>query len=115
MSTKKTPGRRSQKPTEAIFSPTRITRLEEKTKLQHLNNRLEQYILKQRERDASQGVLEKELAALRDLHEQEMKNARAVWEEQVSFATAVVFVASMPNPPYRCRCMNPDPEASHRA
>jgi lamin B len=88
MSSRKTPAKSPrQKPkADTAVSPMRITRLEEKTQLQELNQRLEQYIMRQRERDASQGSVQSEIDALKHLYEEETENLRADFSERVSAA-----------------------------
>lgn len=61
-----------------------MTRLEEKQQLAELNKRLEHYILRQREKDANQGILEKELEAFRDQAEAEMEQAQGLWNDQLA-------------------------------
>jgi len=78
---RKTPAKSPRAKTAA--SPMRITRLEEKTQLQELNARLEHYILKQRERDASQGSVQGEIDALKRLYDEETENLRNDYGERL--------------------------------
>jgi len=65
------------------LSPTRATRMEEKEELQELNKRLEFYILRNREKDASQGVLQRELDLLRERTDEELAHAEQVHQQQL--------------------------------
>jgi len=57
--------------------------MEEKEELQELNKRLEFYILRNREKDASQGVLQRELDLLRERTDEEMAHAERVHQQQL--------------------------------
>jgi chromosome segregation ATPase len=83
-----TPSRRTPKAARTLappaFSPTRISRLEEKAELQDLNKRLELYIMKNREKDASKGVMERELDELRDNFRNELMRERDEYARQIA-------------------------------
>ncbi len=64
-------------------SPARVTRLEEKQELQELNQRLEFYIIKNREKDANKGILEREVEDARDRFEADLKHAEELYQQQV--------------------------------
>lgn len=64
--------------------PTRLTRLDEKSELQGLNKRLEFYILKQRERDASADAWGRELANLKNKHAADLEHQKNLFENQLS-------------------------------
>lgn len=62
---------------------TRLTRLDEKSELQGLNKRLEFYILKQRERDASADAWGRELANLKNKHAADLEHQKNLFENQL--------------------------------
>jgi hypothetical protein len=64
-------------------TPTRLTRLDEKSELQGLNKRLEFYILKQRERDASADAWGRELANLKNKHAADLEHQKNLFENQL--------------------------------
>lgn len=65
-------------------TPTRLTRLDEKSELQGLNKRLEFYILKQRERDASQDAWGRELNNLKNKHAADLEHQKNLFENQLA-------------------------------
>lgn len=81
-SAKKSP--RPKTPRAAAPSPTRITRLEEKEELAELNKRLEVYILKNREKDASQGSVQREIDAVRERAEDELQRVEDLHQQQLA-------------------------------
>jgi hypothetical protein len=64
-------------------TPTRLSRLDEKSELQGLNKRLEFYILKQRERDASADAWGRELANLKNKHAADLEHQKNLFENQL--------------------------------
>lgn len=58
--------------------------MEEKSELQDLNKRLEFYILKQRERDASAGSIQRTISENRDYYEKEIDKLKSLHETQVA-------------------------------
>jgi len=65
------------------MTPTRMARVEEKVQLQELNKRLEFYILRQRERDASLGGAQRELDIVKDNTEREVETIKRTYETQI--------------------------------
>lgn len=65
-------------------SATRMARLEEKSELQDLNKRLEFYILKQRERDASAGSIQRTLGENKEFYEKEITKMKSLHESQIA-------------------------------
>jgi len=65
------------------MTPTRMARVEEKIQLQELNKRLEFYILRQRERDASLGGAQRELDIVKDNTEREVETIKRTYETQI--------------------------------
>jgi hypothetical protein len=68
------------------MTPTRTARLEEKHQLQELNKRLEMYILKQRERDASLGGAQRDIDVVKDTCIREVKTISENFETQLRSA-----------------------------
>jgi len=81
-SAKKSP--RPKTPRAAAPSPTRITRLEDKEELAELNKRLEVYILKNREKDANHGSVQREVDAVRERAEEELQRMEDLHQQQLA-------------------------------
>ena len=64
-------------------TPTRLSRLDEKSELQGLNKRLEFYILNRRERDASADGWVRELEALKNKHAADLEHQKKLFENQL--------------------------------
>lgn len=73
----KTPGS-----VRAAATPARRSREAERTELADLNKRLEFYILHQREKEASQSGIQRELDALRERYDGETRDMKALYENQ---------------------------------
>lgn len=69
---------------EVDDTPTRLSRLDEKSELQGLNKRLEFYILKQRERDASADAWVREVTNLKNKHSNDLEQQRTLFENQLT-------------------------------
>lgn len=64
-------------------TPTRLSRLDEKSELQGLNKRLEFYILNRRERDASADGWVRELEGLKNKHAADLEHQKKLFENQL--------------------------------
>ena len=67
-------------------TPARMTRLEERKDLQELNRRLEQYILRQRERDAQVSSMQRDIDTAKSKFEQDRLNDQRLFEAQLAEA-----------------------------
>ncbi len=79
----RTPRRTPAQAEDSLLSPTRATRLEEKSQLQDLNNRLEVYILQIKERDNARAQLQEKLDSIIEEHADELQNRENYWNSQV--------------------------------
>jgi len=66
------------------WTPTRVTRMEEKTQLQELNRRLEFLFVKMREREAMLGGGRREVDLVKQNSEKEIENLRTTLEAQIN-------------------------------
>lgn len=71
-------------PVTGTATPGRVARLEEKSELQDLNKRLEFYILKQREKDASAGSIQRNIIENKEYYEAEIAKMKTLHESQVT-------------------------------
>lgn len=66
------------------LSPTRISRLQEKKQLQHLNDRLAQYIERVRHLEIENSKLEVQLTTYHETKSKEVSNIRELYDAEVS-------------------------------